>query len=263
LVEKEDGLRTRAWELLRLRSILGPGVVYDVPPPSAPETGHKTVRVSAGAGISQEWFSELAFRPSFHEQIDPPSGYLIGSQMTFFDTVLRQTEASDLSLRRFTVFDIESLSPRDDFFDGLSWNLRLGYDQEAIDSSRNSEIVSQTAGFGTSKAVGSSTILFFLLSGELQVGSELKSDIAFGVGPRIGLISHPANIWSIEATLLQEQFVVGDKHMRLQGELATRVSLSRDVSLRLWVNSNRNLGRSVESGGLNFDFFFSPMESPL
>jgi hypothetical protein len=260
-VHKDNDLRTRAWQLLKLRSALGRGAVYDISPPGAPETGHKTVRVSLGAGVSQKRFTELAFRPSFHEQIDPPSGYLMGSQMSFLDTVVRQTEGSGSSLRRLTVFDIESLSSQDDFFNDLSWSLRLGYDQEAIDSTRTSEIVSQSAGFGSTRAIGRSTILFFLLSGELQVGSELKGDIAFGIGPRMGLISHLSNAWSVEANLLHEQFVLGDQHMRLQGEFANRISLSRDVSLRLWFNSNRNLGKSVESGGLNFDYFFSPMES--
>jgi hypothetical protein len=75
--------------LLRERSKLNAG--YPPPPPEPAvrdDQGHDTFRLSLGGGRtevggSSRNFSQLTFRPAYHDLLDPPEGYRPGAQLQF------------------------------------------------------------------------------------------------------------------------------------------------------------------------------------
>ncbi len=65
--------------------------------------------------LRDETFLEIRYRPAYHSLIDPDLGYVEGSQIGFADTTLRYDRINGIELTDFTLIDVVSISPRDQF----------------------------------------------------------------------------------------------------------------------------------------------------
>ncbi|MEH6561023.1 MAG: DUF4105 domain-containing protein, partial [Marinobacter sp.] len=116
--------------LLRERSKIGG--VAPLTQPAAPQVrddqGHDTFRLSLGAGqLAHREFTQLTFRPAYHDILDPPAGYRSGAQLQFLRLDARYyTDNNELQLEQLTGVEIRSLSPRNAFFSPLSWQVGFG-----------------------------------------------------------------------------------------------------------------------------------------
>jgi hypothetical protein len=127
---------TRMRELLLARSQLPvPPQKPEIPVPAVrPDEGHKTSRIGLGAGGRDgRRFGEIHLRPTYHDLLDQDAGYTRGAQIQFFDMRFRQYEGDGgLRLEEFKPLDIFSLSPRNDFFDPVSWKINVGWTRKQL-----------------------------------------------------------------------------------------------------------------------------------
>lgn len=106
----------------------------DLPAPETPfhpENGHESGAMTFSAGHADgENYAEFEVRPSFHDLQDNLNGYMPGSAINMGKIKFRDYDSGSIKLQQLDIIDINSLSPRDEFFDPVSWRSSLGFDRE-------------------------------------------------------------------------------------------------------------------------------------
>ena len=156
-------------------------------PAHQPEQGHRTTRLAIGAGShSGDTFLSLRFRPAYHDILDPLTGYSRGSQINFLDFRARYVPTDNsLQLDRFTIIDILSLSPRDNFFKPISWGVDTGIERMLTNSGRATG--AQLGGSsGLSYRLGKQHLIYLLLKGRLKVAKAFQDNYSLGGGVSAG-----------------------------------------------------------------------------
>jgi len=181
-----------AYSVLLARSqIEQPFSLSRVPVPKIrDDQGHGTTRVSISAGTyDQQAFWDFHYRGTYHSLTDPPEGYMIGSELSFFDfqfRLLNSTEKDDrISLHRLDYIRILSLPERDTFFQPYSWKIKISTDEDWIDTSHRAYIHSVTGGAGVSygNEIGR---VFGLLQAKLQLAPAFSKGFGLQGGLEVG-----------------------------------------------------------------------------
>ncbi|MCX6113782.1 MAG: DUF4105 domain-containing protein [Proteobacteria bacterium] len=252
--------KQRAWKLLAARSSLPPAKALEYPVPVVrAENGHKTAMLSLGVGRSEDLgISEFVFRPAFHSLSDPLGGYLPGNQIKFFETVARYTEGRGVELNRFTALDIMALTPRDRFFQPVSWRVNLSYQQYQREKADPLGLGSLSAGGGRSYKLAEPILAYGLIEGAFEYSDMLNHSNALGVGPRLGLIYTPADRYATEISFSQRNFLTGDTHSEQLGSVSQRVNIIENTVLRFDVNYTDAFQNSYWSSMIRLERFFTP-----
>lgn len=192
----------RSLALLRARAAIeAPGPVPPVPEPEVrPDQGHGSARASLGYGrLDDRDFLQLGLRPSYHDLLDPQPGFLPGAEVVFFDLVLRYYEDSSLlNLESLTVVQVESISPRNRFFEPLSWRFDIGVNRYRRSGKAEGDLVGTLGGgAGFSYGLWDGAVISALGNLRLEGAPDLPDDVLVGVGPSLGLLYMPTDWWSL------------------------------------------------------------------
>lgn len=257
--ESSDDKR-RLWNILAARSEMPPTepiVARD--PDVRPENGHKSAAISVGVGRSEDRaIGEVVFRPSFHTLSDPQGGYLFGNQIKFFETAVRYTERRGVELNRLNVIDIVALTPRDSFFQPISWRINLSYLQYQREGSEPLGLGNLSVGAGQTYSLGSRALVYGMLDGALEYSETLDRDHAVGLGPRGGLVLAPSDALSVDLFASRVNFFTGDSHAEFIGGVNQRVAIARDLSLGVDVTYTDAFQNPNWNWMLRLEGFFSP-----
>jgi len=183
--------RTRVLALLTARSRLGRGGLDDkeCEPPTRPDHGHGTSRLSLGVGyFAGSWGEELRYRPVYHDLLDDQSGYLSGAQIVLGQISLRYfPERERLRVERLDLIDLCSLTPVSRWETPISWQVCLGMQRSGSTGAgrRLTAYFNPGAGFSAqiSKLSG-----YALLESELSVGNSMEKGYGLGGGGSIGAL---------------------------------------------------------------------------
>ncbi len=206
----------------KLRALLVRRSLYDVPdtrvavpqPSIDPAQGHLTRRLLISAGTAQgHGFADMEWRPAYHDLLDPAGGYRNGAGINFLQTRLR-VQQDQLSLQQLTLISIDSLSPKTEFFDPLSWNLALGtrqvsQNQQSFSRDETHAVSYVQGGEGQAWQFGSA-LCYGLASAALEGGKSLDHGWRVGVGPTLGCLwNSPAFSLQLQSTQMfwQDQHV--------------------------------------------------------
>ncbi len=252
--------KQRAWDLLAARSALPVAdPVQVLKPETLPENGHKTAMAGIGGGRSEDRsYGEFTFRPAFHALTDTLPGYLPGNQIKFFESTVRQTEDRGAELNRFTALDIAALTPDTRFFHPISWRVNLSYQQfnrEGVDP-RGVGVLS--AGGGKTYQLADNLIVYGLFDGAFEYSSNIDREHAIGAGPHAGAVYTPCFWASSELSFSQLHFFTGDSHREQIATLSQRLSLSRDLSVRLEGSYQTAFENSGWTTLIRIERFFTP-----
>jgi hypothetical protein len=85
--------------------------VVIMPLTASPETGHKTLKVGAGAGSRNgKVFQHLMLRAGYHDLLDPDAGYPTDARIEMFSARVRHyPKSKQVELDQFTLLNIVSL----------------------------------------------------------------------------------------------------------------------------------------------------------
>ena len=185
-----DSAAGHSIKLLSARSHLPPGEPVEVEtPPYRPDQGHGSARVAFSVGYRDEQtISQLQLRPAYHGLSDPQAGFVSGAQVNFFDlTLTMDHQRESVSVERFTLFDIVSLSPRNRFFSPLSWRGSAGLQRLVLDAEVSAPLAARIdGGAGVDYRIGKRGDLFLMLDAMANFHSDLPSGRLLGAGPRLG-----------------------------------------------------------------------------
>ena len=251
-------------DILLERSHLG-AVAEDPPVPAPqvrPDQGHGTARVEIGGGRRDGLnFVELRARPTYHDLMDPDGGYVRGAQIEFLDFAVRDySGGAGARVEDFTPVRIVSVSPRNDFFQPLSWKIDAGWARRRLASGHEPLVFGVHGGPGLSWTVpdtlSSSTLIYAFLESTLQVDADLGEQLRLGIGPSVGALIDFSERWRAEAYAREQSFFAGDTDTTWAVGLRQRYTLERNWALRLDLAHERQEGQSWDTLLLSLHHYF-------
>ncbi|MCR4347969.1 MAG: DUF4105 domain-containing protein [Sulfuricaulis sp.] len=255
---------TRMRELLLARSQLKiPPQKPGVPVPSVrPDEGHKTSRIGIGAGSRDgRRFGEIHLRPTYHDLLDQDAGYTRGAQIQFFDMRWRHYRGEDgLRLEEFKPLDIVSLSPRNDFFNPISWKINVGWTRKHFPGGDEPLVFRFNGGSGLAYSApglfGGNAVYYGFIEAALDAGSRFESNYTLGAGPAIGLLANVSERWGFNLQARSLRYGLGDDHWSRELALEQRYALTRQSAVRLRLSRKQEFQDYWNSGDLSVHFYF-------
>ncbi len=253
-----------ARDLLLERSRLGAGT-NDPPvpvPEVRPDQGHGTSRFALGGGRRDGAnFVELRARPSYHALLDPDGGYTRGAQLEFFDFAVRDYGMGiGPRLEELKLVDIVSISPRNEFFQRLSWKIDTGWTRRRLAGGDEALVFEVHGGPGFAWTVPDSlrgnTMIYAFLESTAEVHKRLERGFALGAGPSFGVLTDLSARWRAEVYARGQRFFDGDTDTAWAAGLRQRYTLATDWALRLDLARERQENQSWNTALISLHHYF-------
>lgn len=185
--ERTAAVAERSLALLRVVQRVSAPDLPPLPAPAAPELGHDTEAATVGTGRRDgRAFLELGYRLTYHDTLDPVTGFLRGAGIEGMDINLRLTESKGLELERLDLVRIRSLAPRKTFVKPISWFVHGGLEQAHTGQRRRSALFLQ-GGPGMSWELNGLQPYAFA-AGRLENVSGAEPSLAAGTGMELGVL---------------------------------------------------------------------------
>ncbi len=244
---------------LNARSTLGVSTADAVPvPSSSPDQGHLPGKFSAGLGYrTDSYFTEISWRPAYHDLMDPDNGYVEGAQINFFDLRGRYYfNEEKVRLQSFRLIDIFSLATRDKFFQPVSWKVNTGLEQELLADGKEHLIGRLNAGGGVAYASRFLGTSYLMLDADLIFGGALKDDFSFGIGPSAGVLKRLTPAWKINFIVQATFYDLGDTHDKYKASLAQSYTLSTNNTIDITLSREKTFHQYQSEAKVMWHHFF-------
>ncbi|MCF6230372.1 MAG: DUF4105 domain-containing protein [Gammaproteobacteria bacterium] len=215
---QRDPRASHAYQLLSQRSKLASSAEWpEVPIPGVrAEQGHLSSRIALSLGSREkQLFTALRYRPAYHDILDPAQGYGVGMQINFSDLNLRYyPEEQRVEIEEWKIINILSLSPRNDFFQPISWGIDLGFQRQRFNG--QSVLPLQVTGeAGVSYRLGKQWLASTLAQLQFAAHHDFDEKIKAGVGPNLKLLYHSNQVHSLLLVQMMH-FPQGDEYQTWQ-----------------------------------------------
>jgi hypothetical protein len=234
-----------------------------VPVPEArPDQGHGTSRIGLGGGRRDGAnFIELRARPTYHDLMDPDAGYVRGAQIEFFNFAVRDYSGGvGARVEDVTPLRIVSISPRNEFFQPLSWKIDTGWARRRVANGTEPLVFGVHGGPGLAWTVPdtlrSSAMVYVFLESTLQADTHLENNYALGIGPSAGALIDLTERWRAEPYVREQSFFAGDTDTAWTAGLRQRYTLDREWALRLDMSRERQERQSWNTVLLSLHHYF-------
>jgi len=162
----------------------------DIATPTPPEQGHKSKRATLALGQRlNNNYAELGFKMAFHDLEDNTNGFLQGAQINIGSVKIRAEENVGLRLYQLDLVDIFSLTPRDEFFNPLSWKVNTGFEKQLTDN-KDQLVYQLSGGAGGSWEILKNHQFYALAIGRIEINKQLKNLLEPALGFNSGFLSH-------------------------------------------------------------------------
>lgn len=249
---RDDNAAQRSHAILNQLSKQPGQPALPVPSPTAPQEGHESKRLAITVGRDDHRnYTELALRMAYHSLLDNSYGFLSGAQINMGNTALRRFDDGSVKLERLDAADIFSLTPRDTFFNQLSWRVYGGL--ERVNTNKGRPLAAHvTGGGGHAYSIGSGTV-FALLGGRLEHNRDMDEAAEIALGPQLGwLYQTPFGAGMANASGLQ--FSGGEQ--RLKFKLEQNIELTLNHALRFDITRYWYTEHSATEYSLAYHHFF-------
>ena len=238
----------------------------DDPPAPAPQVrpdqGHGTSRIAVGGGRRDGAnFVELRARPTYHDLMDPDAGYVRGAQIEYLDLAVRDySGAVGARVEEITPVRLISISPRNEFFEALSWKLDVSWVRRRLADGSEPLVFGVHGGPGMAWTLPdtqrSKTMVYALLEATLQLDTRLENNYALGAGPGIGALIDLSARWRAEPYARGQWFFAGDTDSPWAAGLRLRYTLEREWALRLDLSRERQEKQAWSTVLLSLHHYF-------
>jgi hypothetical protein len=229
-----ESFQSQFLPILKSRSGLGPGEqdVGTVPPPPQPEDGHLPAKISLGGGVRRNSpFVQLAWQPAYHDLMDADDGYTKGAQVNFMAVSGRYyTDSEKLQLQKFRPVDIISLSPRDRFFQPVSWKVNFGLDRKILADGADRAIFRLNTGGGVAWEVPILGLAYGMAEADLNLSDRLDHSAALGGGGSIGLLHQGGAFWTLDLHGSAFSYLI-DTHNEYRVAVDQQFSLGKQAAI--------------------------------
>ena len=254
--ERDSQVSKRSYQLLQaLNSYpakIKTGTTLATPIP--PEDGHKSKRVTTGAGRRLgNNYAELGLKMAFHSLEDDVEGFLQGAQINIFSGKIRAEEGKGLRLYQFDLIDIFSLTPRNRFFKPLSWKVRSGFERQ-LTKGQDQLVYHLTGGAGGTWEMVKNHQFYALGLARIEINDKLKHSIGPGIGFNSGILSHFKHT-TAHLEFSGEQLV--NDIYRLRVQYTQNFVISTNHSVKIFAkNQWQNNGTEFSDVNINYQYYF-------
>lgn len=257
-IEKEN-YQKQFLAALSARSTLGVSTTDAVPVPSTPpEQGHLPGKFSVGAGYrTDSFFTEIIWRPAYHDLMDPDGGYVEGAQINFFDLRGRYYFNEEKArLQSFRLIDIVSLATRDKFFQPVSWKVNTGVEQELLADGKERLVGRVNAGGGVAYSGRFLGTSYLMLDADLIFGNALQRNYSFGIGPSAGILKKLTPAWKLNLFAQAMFYDLGDEHDKYKASLAQSYTLNTNNTLDLTLSREKTFHHYQSEARVMWNHYF-------
>lgn len=250
-------------EVLNYRSQLHqPSPKLNIPPPGPrPDLGHDTTRISLSSGEADNtYYTGLSWRAAYHDILDPSRGFVSNSGVSFMDISIRKQNNRDhAQLQQWTVLDIMSLEPRDEFFKNISWHSTVSWRRSEVNPGYPHNWVFLAEG-GTGFTYHLSTDTEDAWYGFIDLGIMksplLKKDYGLLPGVSTGLIVEPITGWRVHLHGNYKKEAFEGRYETWQTSLEQSVALARNLSMRLGFSRIMESDNTINKHELSVQFYY-------
>ncbi|MEX0604833.1 MAG: DUF4105 domain-containing protein [Marinobacter sp.] len=229
--------------------------------PPVPEVrddqGHDTFRVSLGGGQQGDrHYAQLTLRPAYHDLLDPPEGYRPGAQLQFLRLDARYyTDNDELQVEQLTGVEIRSLSPRNQFFSPLSWQVGFGGRRTELDSGKRAFTPYLEGGAGGSWRLGQQTQALAMATADLEIDDDIRRGYDFAPGADLGLL-HQSNRVSLLTGARTKAWLVSSQHRQDELYIGANWHFGRNLSLGAELTRQHHYDRYQTQWQLGLNVYF-------
>jgi hypothetical protein len=255
----DEEFKKQFLSILKVRSRLGPAAVEtgEVAQPTQPEEGHDAGRLTVSGGIRRDQpYLEVAWRPAYHDLLDPDDGFTSGAQINFLALTGRYLpESGDARLQSFYLVDILSLASRDLFFRPVSWKVRGGFDRKPFADGSDRLYLGVNTGGGLAWQLSSSSLLYLLAEADLNLSDRFQHKAALGAGGSAGVLLQLTDDW--KAHLSGSALFYGiERHEHYHLTLDQSFRLSRQTGIILHGAWERSFEHSRAEASAGWRWYF-------
>ncbi len=218
---KEDmdkkGYQQQILSILNTRSKLGQSerdIDSEIPAPPDPLLGHKSRRISLGAGFENKGpFLDTRIRPAMTDLVDMDYIHNQGAQIEFWDIRGRYyPKDKRYALGQFDILDIVSIAPRDVFFKPYSWKFNTGIHRKIMADGKDKLYYRLNAGAGLAAQFSYIGMCYAMAESEADFSGRLEDNFALGAGGEAGTVLTLAPCWKAHLYGRALRFVLGGTH---------------------------------------------------
>ena len=209
-------------------------------PDSNPANSHKPQRLFVGFGYDniRKNFTQIDFRPAYHDLLDADSGFLRGAQINVLDLSLRHfSDKNNLKLNHLNIVDIKSYSPIDNLpqpiFWPISWQLKVGIENFYQGKSDYKNPIFAELGAGTNIDLEKvSSNISFLLNGVAYQGDRLPHNNLLGIKPQINFIHNQGESLKLQFNISNNLFFDNSSFNYWQYQIEQNFKLQKNLSIK-------------------------------
>ncbi|HSA77276.1 MAG TPA: DUF4105 domain-containing protein, partial [Nitrospirota bacterium] len=257
-IAKEDYLKEYL-NILNARSTLGKpaGELYPLPQPPQPEEGHRSGRMSVGAGYrGDRAFAEFNWRAAYHDLLDPDEGYVEGSEIKFGDVTGRYFFADNsMKLQSLHLIDIVSLAPRDLFFKPLSWKVNTGFDRELLRDGDDHLVYRLNPGRGFAFH-GLGGIVYLMGEADALLSSAFKNRFSVGIGASAGVLAKESGIGKLHLFLQARYYGIVEEHSSIKAAASQNFKITTNNSVTASLSRERAFSLYRSEARLAWNYYY-------
>ncbi len=225
--------------------------------PVSPDEGHLPGKFSIGGGYrTDSFFTELSWRPAYHDLLDQDDGYIEGAQINFMDVRGRYYFREDaFVLQRLRFIDIISLSPRDAFFKPVSWKVNTGFDQEIMSDGQEHLVYRLNPGGGFAYKTGLLGIFYVFLETDLIMSDKLHDNYAAGIGTSAGCLKNMTDRWKINLSATWTSYELGDEHRSMKASLAQNFKITTNTGITFSLSQEKTFDYNQSEASLMVNLY--------
>ena len=249
----------RSFLLLRRLNENRTKLTIPIEQPGRPDLGHKTAMLGFSLGQNlDKSFAEIKYRGSYHDLLDPISGYYTGMSLNMVNAMVRVYEGGDVKLEKAELLDIVSLSARNNYFSPWSWKANISVEQQWT-KDKEVLVTQGSGGGGVSYQPLDNSYVFLFATGRLEFNRKLDTYAAVAPGLHVGFLYHwPRSTLLVDAEHYQFLF---DQTQRSRVSFEQSVQIADNDSLRFSANfhrieSNTHENNSFQEFKLEYRHYF-------
>ncbi|MGC1508643.1 Lnb N-terminal periplasmic domain-containing protein [Ketobacter sp.] len=221
-------------------------------PEVSPDQGHKTFLLGLTGGESMDTgFLDLRVRLSYHDLADNRAGYLDGAAINLGELRLRKSKDDGLQIEDLSFVDINSHSPRNRFFNPITWRVQLGMQRQY--SSNDDFLTTQAhGGAGLTYQIAQPVLVYGLAMGRVEFNELLDTKLVVAAGALAGGLAYlPFGTLQLESQYYQ----FSDGKDRHATRLIQNLPLGQNSALRFSASHNKQVETDFDEFSLEFRYY--------
>jgi hypothetical protein len=224
--------------VLKLRSTINNTITYSPLAPPPPEDGHYSSRINIQMGsFENDTFTELSYRPAYHDLCDDTSGFVSGSQIIFGEIAARYYwDTQKIQFQRFDIIDIESIAPINPLIKPLSWKIITGFERLPFENNNELLVYQLNTGGGYAFSLTHWFQLYGMVEFSGLLHNDFENNIEVAPGASIGLLLQPFNKMRLRFHVNDCYYMVGEYFNYITIKTIAQYNYNQRFSFRFDVN---------------------------